>query len=473
MNALSEEAPPSAASARWMELVLSRAHAGVAVCLVGASPALAEALRARGGSVRELPGPEWKRGKGPAPTLVVLEGDAVERVLEEGLEALRREAPGAELVFSLRNAGSARALMGALTGEAPVRAGLSEQRMLRLLAEVGYRVAHREVVPCASGGTALAEDTAQALRALLAQLSPSTQVEEGLYVAVPDGPVRAPVAGLLSVVVTVEPGTQDAALDEALFALACQEQQPLELLLAAPEGVDLSAAEAALERYGRLGSFQARTVRAPSGALYAEAVREARGQYLAFVDARCVVYPRHFVELVRALQTGREAWALARAFRTEWASGEGTPPYVRAKVPFPLGERLEVEHLVIHPELVHAMVIDRSRIGPFPVAMESGLGDLPARMGALFPPVFLGGIASCEVRGPREPPAVAVAPGTWLVRPLDAWVDVVARIREETLQAREFRHRVVDMLNARVHGIPWVHGTLKALANRLKSGSGR
>ncbi|MHA7631852.1 hypothetical protein [Corallococcus sp. M7] len=473
MNALSDAAPPSAVSARWMELVLSRAGAGAAVTLVGASPALAEALRARGGTVRELPGPEWKRGRGPVPALVVLEGDAVERVLEHGLEALRREAPGTELVFSLRNAGSARALLGALTGEAPVRAGLSEQRMLRRLAEAGYRVAHREVVPYASGGTALAEDTAQALRALLVQLSPSTQVEEGLYVAVPDGPVRAPVAGLLSVVVTVEQGTRDAALDETLFALACQEQQPLELLLAAPEGVDLSAAEAALERYGRLGSFQARTVRAPAGALYAEAVREARGQYLAFVDARCVVYPRHYVELVRALQTGREAWALARAFRTEWASGEGTPPYVRAKVPFPLGDRLEVEHLVVHPELVHAMVIDRSRIGPFPVAMESGLADLPARMGALFPPVFLGGIASCEVRGPQEPRPVAVTPGTWLVRPLDAWVDTVARIREETLQAREFRHRVVDALNARVHGIPWVHGTLRALANRLKPDGGR
>ncbi|MBZ4372416.1 glycosyltransferase family A protein [Corallococcus sp. AS-1-6] len=473
MNALSEEASPSAATERWMEWVRSRARAGAVVSLVGASPALAEALRARGLSVRALPGPEWKRGKGPAPSLVVLEGDAVERVLEEGLEALRREAPGAELVFGLRNAGSARALMGALTGEAPVRAGLSEQRMLRRLAEAGYRVAHREVVPCASGGTALAEDTAQALRAVLAQVSPSTQVEEGLYVAVPDEPGRALVAGLLSVVVTVDPGARDAALDEALFALACQEQQPLELLLAAPEGVDLSAAEAALERYGRLGSFQARVVRASSGALYAEAVREARGRYLSFVDARCLVYPRHYVELVRALQTGREAWAVARAFRTEWASSEGTPPYVRAKVPFPLGERLEVEHLVQHPELVHAMVIDRGRIGPFAVATESGLGELPARLGALFPPVFLGGIASCEVRGPREPPAAAMAPGTWLLRPLDAWVEAVARIRDETLQAREFRHRMVDALNARVHGIPWVHSTLKTLANRLKSGNER
>ncbi|RKH68600.1 glycosyltransferase family 2 protein [Corallococcus aberystwythensis] len=473
MNALSKEAPPSIASARWMALVLSRARAGAAVSLVGASPTLAEALRARGHSVRELPGPEWKRGKGPAPALVVLEGEAVERVLETGLEALRRAAPGAELMFGLRNAGSARALMGALTGEAPVRAGLSEQRVLRRLAEAGYRVAHRETVPCTSEGTALADDTTQALRALLAQLSPSTQVEEGLYVAVPDGPVREPVAGLLSVVVTVGAGTRDAALDEALFALAGQEQQPLELLLAAPEGVDLSVAEAALERYGRLGSFQSRIVRAPSSALTAEAVREARGQYLAFLDARCLVYPRHYVQLVQALQAGREAWAVARAFRTEWASGAGTAPYVRAKVPFPLGERLEVEHLVVHPELVHAMVIDRGRIGPFPVVTEAGLGDLPARLGALFPPVFLGGIASCEVRGPPEPPAVAAVPGIWLVRPLGAWVDAVARIRDETLQAREFRHRVVDALNDRIHGIPWVHTTLRALANRLKRDSGR
>ena len=478
MTSLPEAVAPLDAGERWTALVLSRARAGTVVCLVGGAKSLAAALRSHGCEVREQPGPGWKRPKGAEPSQVVLTGDAVAHVLGGGLEVLRQEAPRAEVLFCLRNAGAASALLETWLGTAPVRAGLSEQGMLRRLADAGYRVAHREVLPGAPRSTALAADTEQALRALLAQLSPSTQVEEGLYVAVPEAPARALEPRLLSVVITPAPRVSTAMLDEALFALACQEQQPLELLLAAPEGVELSAAEASLERYAKLGTFQPRTVRAPAGELHAEALRQARGQYLAFQDARCLVYPRHYTRLVQALREGRAAWAVARSFRTEWSPAPGAMPYVRAKVPFPLGERLEVQHFPQHPELVHALVIDRTRTGPFPLTgagQGTGIADLTVRLAALFEPVFLGGIASCEVRGPCTEPvedAASASSDPWLLRPVSAWVGAVDHAREDALLAREFRHRLVDGVNARLHAIPWIHDTLRALADRLKPDRG-
>ncbi|RKH08509.1 glycosyltransferase family 2 protein, partial [Corallococcus sp. CA047B] len=372
MNAMPEEVATSDAPERLTAFVLSRVRAGAVVCLVGEAKPLAAALRAHGCDVREQPGPAWTRPEGTEPSHVVLTGDAVSHVLTGGLEVLRQEAPRAEVLFHLRNAGSARALLETWLGTAPVRAGISEQGMLRRLSDAGYRIAHREVLPGASGSTALAADAEQALRALLAQLSVSTQVEEGLYAIVPEAPARVLEQGLLSVVLLHDPRASAAMLDEALFALACQEQQPLELLLAAPEDSDLSAAEASLERYAKLGTFQPRVVRAPAGDLYAAALRQARGQYLALLDARCLVYPRHYAHLVQALQGSSAAWAVARSFRTEWASSAGAMPYVRAKVPFPLGEQLEVQHLTLHPELVHVLVIDRTRIGPFPL---TGVGQ--------------------------------------------------------------------------------------------------
>ncbi|MCY1042963.1 glycosyltransferase family 2 protein [Corallococcus sp. bb12-1] len=474
MNAIPEAVPTADAGERLTALVLSRVRAGAVVCLVGGSTPLAAALRTHGCDVREQPGPGWTRPEGAEPSHVVLTGDAVAHVLTGGLEVLRQEAPRAEVLFQLRNAGAARALLETWLGTAPVRAGISEQGMLRRLSDAGYRIAHREVLPCASRSTPLAEDTEQALRALLAQLSPSTQVEEGLYAVVPEAPARALEPGLLSVVLVHDPRASAATLDEALFALACQEQQPLELLLAVPEGGELSAAEASLRRYATLGTFQPRMVRAPAGDLHAEAFRQARGQYLALLDARCLVYPRHYTRLVHALQEGSAAWAVARSFRTEWASGSGAMPYVRAKVPFPLGEQLEVQHFATHPELIHALVIDRTRIGPFPltgVGQGGGVGDLAVRLGALFVPVFLAGIASCEVRGPCLAQGVGAAPvasDPWLLRRVSAWTGAVGQAREEALLAREFRHRLVDGVNARLHAIPWVHDTLRALADRLK-----
>ncbi|MCY1030810.1 glycosyltransferase family 2 protein [Corallococcus sp. BB11-1] len=474
MSARPETVAPFDAGARWTALVLSRVRAGAVVCLVGEAKPLAVALRAHGCDVREQPGPGWTRPEGAEPSLVVLTGDAVAHVLTGGLEVLRQDAPRAELLFRLRNAGSASALLETWLGTAPVRAGISEQGMLRRLSDVGYRVAHREVQPGAPGNTGLATDTEQALRALLAQLSPSTQVEEGLYVVVPDAPARALEPGLLSVVLTHDPRASAATLDEALFALACQEQQPLELLLAAPEGSALSAAQASLERYATLGTFQPRTVRAPAGELHAEALRQARGQYVSLLDSRCLVYPRHYARLVQALQQGGAAWAVSRSFRTEWASTSGAMPYVGSKEPFPLGERLEVDQLTLHPELVHALVIDRTRIGPFPLTgagQGAGIADLTVRLAALFVPEFLGGIASCEVRGPRRAPVdgeAPVSPEHWLLRSVSAWTGAVGQAREEALLAREFRHRLVDGVNARLHSIPWIHDTLRALADRLK-----
>jgi hypothetical protein len=456
-------------------LVLGRVGAGARVGLVGEARGLAGTLRERGCEVYEATGPDWEAPPGFSPSFVVLGAEGVARLDATALAALRRAAPEAEVLFTLRNAGAASALLETLVGTAPARPGLSETALLARLRGSGYRVSHRQVRPCAPRTTALAEDAERRLRALLAQLSPSTQVEEGAYAVVPEAQA-ALVPGLLSVVLWCGEAPSPGLLDEALFSLACQEQHPLELILAAPEGQDLSAARALLERYARLGTFTARTVHAAPGGVLAEAVRQARGQYLSFLDARCVVYPGHFARLVRALEEGPAAWAVARAFRTEWVPTAGGLPYVRAKIPFPLGERLELEHLLKDPALFLALVVDRARVGPLPLATDDPAGgrlpDLPVRLGALFEPVFVAGIASCEVRQEAAPASVRVtsppAAETWLLRTVAAWEERVARAREEGLSAREFRHRLVDDLNARIRAVPGVHATVRALAERLK-----
>lgn len=455
--------------------VLGRVRAGARVGLVGEARALAAALRERGCEVYEAPGAAWDAPPGFAPSCVVLGADVAASLETSGLVALRASAPEAELLVALHNAGAASALLQTLLGTAPARPGLSEKLLLMRLREAGYRLTHRQARPCDPRTTALAHDAELALRSLLAQLVPTSLVDEGVYAAVPDvaeHPTLVP--GLLSVVLWCGTPVPHALLDEALFSLACQEQHPLELLLAAPEGTDLSVARASLERYARLGTFTAREVLGAPGHVLIKAVGQARGQYLSFLDTRCVVYPGHFAQLVRALEEGSAAWAVARASRTELEPAATGLPYVRAKIPFPLGERLELEHLLKAPALFLALVVDRTRVGSFPLAPEDPvdgrLPDLPVQLGALFEPVFVAGIASCEVRqeGSGAPEPLRPPADTWLLRTVAAWEERVARTREEALNAREFRHRLVDNLNARIRAIPGVHSTLRALAERLK-----
>jgi hypothetical protein len=275
-----------------------------------------------------------------------------------------------------------------------------------------------------------------------------------------------PVPGLLSVVLWAGDGRDRPLLDEALFSLACQEYQPLELVL-----VTLSRDEAArelVERYQSIGGYTFQLVEAEARGAFAQGLRHARGQYVAFLDAACVVYPDHYVKLVQTLREGQAAWAVSRARRTPL---QGSERFVTHKRPLPLGEHLEPTHLYREPSLLFALGVDRSRLGPFPLeqAVEQ-TSALPLRLAALFEPAFLGGIASCEQRFTGTEEEVPARPPLELrmLTSLAAVEERVERARAEGASTKGLRHRFLDGMNDRFRqGAPWLHGALKSLAGRL------
>jgi hypothetical protein len=287
---------------------------------------------------------------------------------------------------------------------------------------------------------------ASALRGLLAQVDP------------PSAGTSAPLEeGLLSIVLWVGEQAEPDAVDETLFSIACQGHRPTELVLA---GAGAARAAPSAARYERLGGFTHRVAPADADAL------PARGQYAAFLSPGWLVYPDHYPALIEALRTSDRAWALARARSCRIDGGD-----IQAKTPFPLGEEVDVRQLLAHPDLACALVVDRTRIGSFALPWRpEELGALPIRLGAAFRPRFLGGLASCERRGPAEgaqpPPR-----GPEVLVQLDdllAWLD---RARGEGEAAQGLRHRFMDDLNAGLkERAPRLHSALKALARRIARG---
>ncbi|SEU18949.1 glycosyltransferase family A protein [Stigmatella erecta] len=411
-----------------------------------------------------------------APTHVVLTGNSLQEGLEYLASAILAVFPAVEVLLGFANAGAANALLATLLEGAPGRTGPSEVGFRRSLSTCGLRVVHRAAHSVGAHMGTLAPGTEKALHQLLSELEPGAGDDIILYAL-----RRAPVAavapaqepGLLSVVLWCGPG-QRPLLDEAVFSLTCQRYRPFELLLVEPEGTEGDAAVQILERYRRIEDFGFQHVQGPPGELMDRAIQQARGQYLAFFEASGLVYPGHFEQLVQALRGSEAAWAVSRAFRRVSRAVPGQEDYTETKIPFPLGDHLELDQLRQHPWLIHALLIDRSRIANFslhlPDPQPGQAATLPWRLMALFEPVFLNGLATCEQRVPEAAP-VAVDPevGTlWSLRSLGALEQMVSRARSAGQSAKDLRHRALDALDARLRaGAPWLHGALRRTASRL------
>ncbi|QRO01289.1 glycosyltransferase family 2 protein [Archangium violaceum] len=457
--------------------VLEQVGAGARVLLLARDEVLAERLVSAGCTVLDMAGasesdsPLTEMLGWLAPSHVVLSGDGGPSALEETLRAVAQAVPSATLLVGARNAASSTALLETLSGQAPAVLGATEESLSRCFSSLGLKVLARRAVPCQPRTTALAAGTEAALRGLLAQLSPTTEAEVLLYALAPSGvpeesPAPALVPELLSVVLWAGEAQARPLLDEALFSLACQEQHPLEVVLVTPSKDE--AARELLERYQAIGGYTFQLVEAEAPVAFAEGTCHARGQYVAFLDAACVVYPDHYVKLVQALRDGSAAWAVSRARRTPV---QGSERFVSHKRPLPLGEHLEPTHLHQEPSLLFALVVDRSRLGPFRLERAAErAAELTLRLTALFEPTFLGSIASCEQRftgtekeGPAGPP-----PELRMLTSLGAVEDRVERARADGASAKGMRHRVIDELNNRFReGAPRLHGALKSLAGRL------
>jgi hypothetical protein len=477
VSALGTSGAAEGLSLRLRAFVLGRVAPGSRVAVVGKDEGLAQALSATGCSV-------WNGGLSErealtrfAPTHVVLAGNFDGEALDAHLEGLQALMPEAELLLGFINSGAAGALLATLIEGSPARQGPSEAGFLRTLVRCGLRVAHREGYTEAVRCDSLAAGAERALLQLLAQIAPGAGDDVLLY-ALERAPAEAVPAsrepGLLSIVLWSGPAHRHM-LDEAVFSIACQHYQPFEIILVEPRDSSASSGDAVrtLEMYRRIQDFRFQCVSGPPGGLMEEAIRRARGQYLAFFEASGLVYPGHFEKLIQALREGEAAWAVSRAFRRVARTAPGSEGYTETKIPFPLGDHLELTHFREHPWLLNVLVIDRERIASFPLRMPDPApgqaSALPLRLAAVFEPLFLNGLSTCEQRMPEAAP-VALEAGTEtlrVLRPLYALEQAVARAREAGQSAKGLRHRAFDELNARLqHWAPWVHRTLKSTAKR-------
>ncbi len=412
-----------------------------------------------------------------APTHVVLAGNLDDGGLEAHLSGIHALAPEAELLVGFVNAGAASALLATLMDGASARQGPSDAGFRRILSECGLRAVHREARTRAVPSSTLAAGTERALLQFLAQIAPGAADDVLLYAVARAPADTLPVGrepGLLSIVLWNGPEHRHL-LDEAVFSIACQRYRPFEIVLVEPKDSAAASGDAVrmLETYRRIEDFRFQYVSGPPGGLMDEAIRRSRGQYLAFFESSGLVYPGHFEKLVQALREGEAAWAVSRAFRRVSRSVPGGEEYIETKIPFPLGDHLELAHFREHPWLLNVFVIDRERIASFPLRMADpapGMASaLPLRLAAVFEPLFLNGLSTCEQRKPETTPA-ALEPGTEalrVLRSLHALEQAVVRAREAGQGAKGLRHRALDELNARLQRwAPWVHRALRSTAAR-------
>jgi len=457
--------------------VLGRVAQGNRVAVVGTDEVLTQALLAMGCSVWAGDAPEQEALRRFAPTHVVLAMNLQSEGLEAHLGRLHAIAPEAELLLGFVNAGAASALLATLIEGAPARQGPSEAGFLRTLSTCGLRVVYRDARTARARSSSLAVGVERAIVQFLSQFAPGAGDDVLLYALARVSTEAHPASrepGLLSIVLWNGPEHRHL-LDEAVFSIACQRYRPFEIILVDPADSAGGAGDAVrtLETYRRIEDFRFQRVSGPPGRLMEEAIRLARGQYLAFFEASGLVYPGHFEKLIQALREGETAWAVSRAFRRVARTAPGGEDYIDTKIPFPLGDHLELAHFREHPWLLHVLVIDRNRIASFPLHMpDPSPGQataLPLRLAAVFEPLFLNGLATCEQRRP-EAALAALEPGTEalrVLRSLHALEQALGRARESGQSAKGLRHRALDELNERLRRwAPWVHRALRSTTAR-------
>ena len=378
---------PSAAAqtaADLRSLVARRVGVKRTVALLGSDQALVRALESNGCVV--LADPESIDALRVLAPEVVVAFDGFAQLGDggENFKRLALAAPKAELVFSFANASSSAALLQALTGQSPPP-GIGEPQVRAWLSAAGLHVVSRDVVVGPHQSTGLAVDAEAQLRQLLEQLNPTAGAERLLIVARPGAAEALAIPrepGLLSVIVSAgnEPGLQ-----ETLAALAGQPQRPLQILVVTSGPVQQAERLASLQ--AERGSFAVEVLAHPSPDFAARtnhALPRARGQYLAFLEAGDTVERQHFRQLIRSLEQSVSAWAIALVEQ----------PGVEARhAAFSLPAWLSAG-----ASARCALVVDRARLGPFPLTFAEGVTQAEplflARLAAIFPASTVRGVPS-------------------------------------------------------------------------------
>ena len=368
------------------------------VALLGSDPVLVGTLEANGCTVLADPESlEALNNFGPQ-TVIAFDGFAHEGDGAANFLALAKAAPTAHLLFSFANAGSSSTLLRALIGQ-PTAPGLSEPQVRTWLRGAGLTVVSRDIVIGAHQPTGLAFDAEAQLRQLLEQLNPDAGAERLLILAQPgtekDQLSREP--GLLSVLLSA--GNVTLALQATLASLVAQQQRPMQVVIATTAPV--KEVDRLVRTQADRGTFALEVLSSTSTDFAARtnlALTRARGQYLAFLEAGDTVQPHHFRQSLQSLQRGTSAWVLARLQQP------GTHPVVQSTFSLP-------RWLAAGAWARSTLLLDRDRLGPFPLTFAEGIGEAEplflARLSALFPGTIASGAPTVE----RPTPVSGLEPG--------------------------------------------------------------
>ncbi len=372
-------------------LVTRRAGLKRKVALLAADAGLQSALEQNGCTVLVDPASTDELQAFSPQVVVAFDGLLAEGA--PGLVSLARAVPTGELVFSFANASAASALIHALLGTTPGPAS-TERDVRQWLREAGYVVKSRDVVVTPHVPSGLCVETETALRQLLEQLNPEAGADRLLFVAQrgveATPPSREP--GLTSVILSA--GDDLPALEGTLRSLTGQLQRPLELVVVSslPE---VTLDEVARTAKGRAGLTLVLVPDAPTDALSRTnfGLTCARGQYVCCLEAGELLDRSHLSNLVTRLATGTEAWALSAP-------------------PVDLGLRFELRTWLLAGAVQRGRyVIDRERVGAFPLQFAEGLALGEAmffcRLAALFAPSWVRD--ACSLDSPRVVPSTPAA----------------------------------------------------------------
>ncbi len=401
-------------SPRWTEqlsnVLLECLEPAGKILLIGVGPLSTEKIQSRGSiSVGQLVSPsqdEIERLPRVGLSAIVVQDFGRWSSPSSLLKQLRDKFPDAQVLIWFWNASSSNMIISQLVDRPEERFFLAETQVKAWLSELGLSIHSRGALR-APVSSLLAREAEEGLRALFDQLNPGSRDDLIVYKV---GRAHASSAetdrlipGLLSVVLWVEQGKR--FLDECVFALTGQNYRPLELI-AVTRGTDGDALRGMLEQYSRIEPFGYQVLvgeKFQRAEALNRAIELVRGRYLGFLSADQVVFPEHYVRLIQKLAEGDSGWAMSgflRAYLDDRAEG---PSFIRWKQECAPRYPFELSFFQYNRPIGCALVIDRSRLGRFPLAFSSSEGPLQndplfIKLAALFRPAVVTGPPSCEQR---------------------------------------------------------------------------
>ena len=343
------------------------------------------------------------------PDLIVATDLAAAR---PAMRSLLDAAPRSRLFVALWNSSSSRWLLSLLRGTQPPESGVPDQQANEWFREWDLRIVRRDAETAAPTAT-FTPDLDARLSALFGQINASAGADRLYYLLERGASPRSLELDdrLLSVIIRNHSLSRLHLLDHAIFSLACQRYTPLEIVVVSQcyeEGV-IEELTALLEKHRAIGGYSFQVIHEPwksdiRSRLLNIGLHKGRGRYVAFLDDDDVVYPQHYEQLVQALRDGEDAWAFSRARRAWMTCLDDGELFCTAKLD--VFDRTEYDHGALISDnyiTCHSYVVDRKRLGPFPLSFPEAFVQLEdyvllLHLLALYKPSFVAGPSTCEYR---------------------------------------------------------------------------